>query len=105
MNINTRRFIKALVRELAAGLPFYLVLLIIVYLCFGTAGLLMLAIGSLVLCPIYVILAIYYRKLPEDGGGLLWRVRLENGLCLKCGYDLTGNTSGVCPECGTKIQQ
>ncbi|HEV8693840.1 MAG TPA: hypothetical protein VGQ93_06605 [Lysobacter sp.] len=23
-------------------------------------------------------------------------------LCVKCGYSLTGNTSGVCPECGTK---
>ena len=23
--------------------------------------------------------------------------------CPTCGYDLTGNTSGVCPECGTKI--
>lgn len=23
------------------------------------------------------------------------------GLCLACGYDLTGNTSRVCPECGT----
>jgi len=22
-------------------------------------------------------------------------------LCLHCGYDLTGNTSGVCSECGT----
>lgn len=21
--------------------------------------------------------------------------------CLRCGYNLTGNTSGVCPECGT----
>lgn len=26
--------------------------------------------------------------------------RLRLGLCLRCGYDLTGNTSGVCPECG-----
>jgi hypothetical protein len=25
------------------------------------------------------------------------------GLCLQCGYDLTGNTSGICPECGTPI--
>lgn len=25
------------------------------------------------------------------------------GHCLTCGYDLTGNVSGVCPECGTKI--
>ena len=23
--------------------------------------------------------------------------------CHKCGYDLTGNTSGVCPECGARI--
>ena len=29
--------------------------------------------------------------------------RRRHGLCLKCGYDLTGNTSGVCPECGTAI--
>jgi hypothetical protein len=33
-----------------------------------------------------------------------WR-RSRGGLCLKCGYDLTGNVSGVCPECGTKIEQ
>lgn len=23
------------------------------------------------------------------------------GRCRSCGYDLTGNTSGTCPECGT----
>jgi len=28
--------------------------------------------------------------------------RLAQG-CHRCSYDLTGNTSGVCPECGTKI--
>lgn len=28
-----------------------------------------------------------------------WR----KGCCLKCGYDLTGNISGRCPECGTMI--
>ena len=27
--------------------------------------------------------------------------RRRKGLCLACGYNLTGNTSGVCPECGT----
>ena len=26
----------------------------------------------------------------------------DHRLCLRCGYDLTGNTSGVCPECGDK---
>ncbi len=25
------------------------------------------------------------------------------GSCQKCGYDLTGNVSGVCPECGTGV--
>ena len=29
--------------------------------------------------------------------------RRKKGLCVSCGYDLTGNVSGVCPECGTDI--
>jgi hypothetical protein len=31
------------------------------------------------------------------------RQRMTQGLCLKCGYNLTGNVSGVCPECGKKV--
>jgi hypothetical protein len=27
------------------------------------------------------------------------------GHCQKCGYDLTGNVSGRCPECGTPIER
>ena len=33
----------------------------------------------------------------------LWhrdRRKIRPGCCLRCGYDLTGNTSGVCSECG-----
>jgi len=26
------------------------------------------------------------------------------GHCRKCEYDLTGNVSGICPECGTPVQ-
>ena len=33
------------------------------------------------------------------------RRRRKAGLCVTCEYDLTGNVSGVCPECGTKIEQ
>lgn len=29
--------------------------------------------------------------------------RLSRGLCPRCGYNLTGNVSGVCPECGERI--
>lgn len=30
------------------------------------------------------------------------RKRLARGLCHHCGYDLQGNVSGICPECGKK---
>jgi hypothetical protein len=53
--------------------------------------------------------------LPTPFWGLLWArvyVRSLNALfvrvrphhCLECGYDLTGNVSGVCSECGTPFR-
>ena len=30
-------------------------------------------------------------------------VRSRAGRCRACGYDLTGNTSGICPECGATV--
>ena len=33
----------------------------------------------------------------------LRRAQVPTLACLYCGYDLTGNVSGVCPECGTAI--
>jgi hypothetical protein len=39
--------------------------------------------------------------------GLLWwrdrRIPSPPGHCQKCGYNLTGNMSGTCPECGEKV--
>lgn len=36
----------------------------------------------------------------------LWRRRKYPAhCCQKCGYDLTGNMSGICPECGTPIAE
>jgi len=40
--------------------------------------------------------------------GMLWRRdrhRRTPGHCARCGYDLTGNVSGRCPECGVEITQ
>ena len=31
--------------------------------------------------------------------------RAETGFCVECGYNLTGNVSGGCPECGTEITE
>ncbi len=52
------------------------------------------------------------------GGVTVWLVqqRIKHNLrlllnkrglptCVPCGYDLTGNVSGACPECGTTIEQ
>jgi hypothetical protein len=35
---------------------------------------------------------------------ILWYLdhRTQRGHCRKCDYNLTGNLSGICPECGTK---
>src|SRR5262249_21001227 len=30
-------------------------------------------------------------------------LRARRGRCTHCGYDLTGNTTGLCPECGPTI--
>jgi hypothetical protein len=39
---------------------------------------------------------------------ILWchdRRRIPSGHCQTCGYDLTGNVSGICPECGTPVKR
>ena len=34
-----------------------------------------------------------------------WRSRrARRGHCERCGYNLAGNVSGICPECGTAIE-
>lgn len=58
--------------------------------------------------PFWVVVA-----LPLLGAGMLavpdiWRFarrrrRMNRGACVHCGYDLTGNASGMCSECGVTI--
>ena len=38
--------------------------------------------------------------MPRVRRRLILRRRRRFGRCLRCGYDLTGNVSGRCPECG-----
>jgi hypothetical protein len=45
-------------------------------------------VGWIVLCEVA------FARLPK---------RIPTSCCQDCGYDLTGNVSGVCPECGTSI--
>jgi hypothetical protein len=50
----------------------------------------------------YVVLFAFqfrmYRKLKMAG---IAEARKAAGQCPTCSYDLTGNVSGTCPECGT----
>jgi len=41
--------------------------------------------------------------IPAALFGWLDRRRIPPGHCQRCGYDLTGNTSGTCPECGAPV--
>ncbi len=54
--------------------------------------------GLLVFIPLWMPLAI-----AAILTAWLWhrdRRRIPPGHCRKCGYNLTGNVSGKCPECG-----
>lgn len=66
----------------------------------GLAGLaaLGLLIGGLPLGLLLVPLC-----LSSKSPALLARFQSDR-VCRKCGYDLTGNATGVCPECGTAIK-
>src|SRR5215472_12786227 len=44
-----------------------------------------------------------YWLIRRDEWRLLRAGRLSRGECWWCGYNLTGNTSGICPECGTTV--
>jgi predicted RNA-binding Zn-ribbon protein involved in translation (DUF1610 family) len=56
----------------------------------------------------YWKLALAFAAMPAIWPLIWWRfVRLRYerpDVCRACSYDLTGNVSGVCPECGARIE-
>ena len=63
-------------------------------------ALVMLVIGALGSCSIVLLRANLVRQ--------ILRTELQScgiNVCLKCGYQLRGNSSDVCPECGTATEK
>jgi len=58
------------------------------------------AIEINLLIPLALLSA--YPTIAVICGPLRRHRRRKHGLCVKCSYNLTGNVSGACPECGTK---
>jgi len=57
-------------------------------------------IPLVILVPLFAIYpTLVIHRIARD------RRRRKRGLCVACAYDLTGNTSGLCPECGAPIRQ
>ena len=52
--------------------------------------------GALLALIAIVLRAIVVRRMGD---------RLKEGHCYTCGYNLTGNESGACPECGDPVQR
>jgi len=55
--------------------------------------------------PIWMVFVLFavYPTLAFCRGPLRRWHRCRKDRCLSCGYDITGNESGICPECGTPV--
>ncbi|MCP4250687.1 MAG: hypothetical protein GY778_26905 [bacterium] len=51
---------------------------------------------------VFLCFAAYPAAVLVRGPLRCWR-RRRKGCCITCGYDVTGNMSGRCPECGRRI--
>lgn len=56
--------------------------------------------------PLWTIVALLFLHpaVAFIRGPLRRRRRHRRNQCVTCGYDRTGNTSGVCPECGARFK-
>jgi len=60
--------------------------------------------GFLGMAVVVIIIGVVILAVEQTGKRAELQMRFsKDPLCLNCGYNLTGNLSGVCPECGTAI--
>ncbi|MCG8405599.1 MAG: hypothetical protein MI923_10420 [Phycisphaerales bacterium] len=108
-------FTPALNGALNSGLSIFLIVATVVV---SFAGIVILV--TIATTPVFVLAAIipYILMIPLCQAVIFWvlghRIRRELRrklnvygirICIKCAYDLRANESGVCPECGTQVEQ
>ena len=67
----------------------------------GIAGIVLDFNGWLLLASVLAVAGYVAAERHYTLRGPLRERRWQNGQCVACGFSLHGNTSGVCPECGT----
>lgn len=60
----------------------------------------LLALITVIVGVILVLIIIRFGRLSHR-----LQLRSSENQCLNCGYNLTGNVSGICPECGTRYSR
>jgi hypothetical protein len=85
-------------------LVFFVCLLMLSVLCYSHLHARTGSIGYLLLFYIpLILLSAYMAFRPRTDREDLQNWVCDPQHCGRCGYDLTGNVSGICPECGTPI--
>jgi len=59
--------------------------------------------GFLVLGIMMLFFGLLVRNAVLEHRRNLKDARIKKRLCVDCGYDLRGNESGICPECGRSV--
>jgi hypothetical protein len=60
--------------------------------------------SSVMLIPMLILGLFVGAAAPQLVRIRVRRSRQAKSMCSACGYNLTGNTSGVCPECGKRVR-
>jgi hypothetical protein len=98
--------VTRLIRPILASIVTYAVLFLMVFWVIAVFfdSLDVVAVGLLTFVVPVAPAVLMFRSVRDGIDREERMVRSHHGHCRSCGYDLAGNVSGVCPECGMAPQ-